>query len=156
LRPPITGPCNASPVHISLHRAASNRPNAGGGLPSGRVSSSSRAKWRCKVRSEGDQPPLARRTRATCAAVRAGFSRFSAAARASTSAGVRGVTWRHGGASASNPPDRQARIQRSRLGREIVTGSPNGPACSRAASSRTSRPRWRAGKAGSAASRISE
>jgi hypothetical protein len=120
------------------------------------VSSSRRAKWRCRVRSEGDHPLLARRTRATCAAVRAGFSRFSAAARPSTSAGVRGVTWRDDGASESNPPDRQARIQRSRLGRDTVTGSPNGPACSRAASSRTSRPRWRVLSPGSAASRISE
>jgi hypothetical protein len=155
LRPPITGPWRASPVHISLGRDASNRPNTGGGLPSGRVVSSSRAKWRCRVRSDGDHPLLVRRTRATWAAVRSGFSRFSAAARASTSAGVRGVTWRDGGAKASNPPDRQARIQRSRLGRDTVTGSPNGPACSRAASSRTSRPRWRVLSPGSAASRIS-
>ena len=56
LRPPMTGPCRASPVHSSLGRAASNRPNTGGGLPSGRVRSSRRTKWRCRVRSDGDQP----------------------------------------------------------------------------------------------------
>ena len=104
----------------------------------------------------GDQPPLTRSTRMTWAAVRAGFSRFSAAASSSTSAGVRKVTWRAGGASASNPPDRQARIHRSRLARDTRTGTPNGPACSRAASPRTSRPRCRVDRAGSAASRISE
>ena len=156
LRPPVTGPCRASPVHISLGRAAPNRPDTGGGLPPGRVRSSRRAKWRCRARSGGDHPALVRRIRASCAAVRAGFSRFSAAARCSTSAGVRGVTWRDGGASASNPPDRQARIHRPRLGRDTLTGSPNGPACSRAASSRTIRPRCRVLSPGSAASRISE
>ena len=116
----MTGPCRASPVHRSFGRAASNRPNAGGGAPSGRVRSSRRTKWRCRVRSAGDHPPLVRKIRATCAAVRAGFSRFSAAARARTSAGVRRVTWRAGGISASNPPARQARIHRSRLGRDTL------------------------------------
>jgi len=42
--------------------------------------------------------------------VRAGFSRFSPAASSSAAASVRGVTCRAGGASAANPPDRQARI----------------------------------------------
>ena len=57
------------------------------------------------------QGPLGRRPAsaraqdpATWAAVPAGFSAFSAAARASTSAGVRGVTWRAGGISASTRP----------------------------------------------------
>jgi len=43
-------------------------------------------------RTDGDQPQLARRIRATWAAVRAGFSRFSPAASSSTAASVRGVT----------------------------------------------------------------
>ena len=54
--------------------AASNRPNALGGEPSGRVLSSGRAKWRCRVRSSGAQPACSRRIAATCAAVRAGVS----------------------------------------------------------------------------------
>ena len=72
LRPATTGPCRASPVHSSLGRAASNRPNTCG-LPSGSPGrSSSRTKWRCRVRSEGAHPAWARRIRAICAAVRAG------------------------------------------------------------------------------------
>ena len=47
---------------------------------------------------------MTRKIRATCAAVRAGFSRFSPAASSSTAASVRGVTCRAGGASAANPP----------------------------------------------------
>jgi hypothetical protein len=42
--------------------------------------------------------------RRTCAAVRSCFSRFSASASASTSAGVRGAGCRGDGTSASNPP----------------------------------------------------
>ena len=61
---------------------------------------------------------MARRIRATCAAVRAGFSRFSPAASSSTAASVRGVTCRAGGASAANPPARQARIHRSIVSRD--------------------------------------
>ena len=56
LRPPMTGPCNASPVQRSFGVAASNRPNPCGGRPSGRVFSSRRAKWRCSVRGEGTTP----------------------------------------------------------------------------------------------------
>jgi hypothetical protein len=79
--------------------------------------------------------------RATCAAVRAGFSRFSAAASSSTSAGVRGPTRAGAGTSAANPPACQARTHRSIVGRETRTGSPEGPRCSAAASARTIRPR---------------
>ena len=45
--------------------------------------------------------------------MRSGFSRLSPAAISSTAASVRGITCRAGGASAANPPDRQARIHRS-------------------------------------------
>ena len=63
------------------------------------------------MRTDEDQPHDARKIRATCAAVRSGFSRFSPAASSSTCASVRGITWQAaGGASAANPPDRQARI----------------------------------------------
>jgi hypothetical protein len=155
LRPATDGPCRASPGHSSFGRDASNRPNTAGGFPSGRVVSSSRPKCRCSVRTDGDQPHDVRKIRITCAAVRAGFSRFSPAASSRISASVRGVTCRAGGASAANPPVRQARIHRSIVPRDTVTGSPNGPGCGRAASSRTSRPRCRVDKAGSAASRIS-
>ena len=104
-RPPIFGPCKASPVHSSLGRSASNRPNTCGSAPASRPSSS-RSNSRCKVRSEGAHPEVARRIRCTWVAVRSGFSRFSAAASSSTSAGVRGVTCRGCGTSASNPPSR--------------------------------------------------
>jgi hypothetical protein len=107
LRPPTCGPCSASPVHSSFGRVASNRPDtcccpgsAGGRFSSSRVNS------RCSVRSEGAQPDWARRIRWTCAAVRSGFSRFSAAASSSTSPGVRGLACRGAGTSASNPPAR--------------------------------------------------
>ena len=65
------------------------------------------------------------------------------------------MTCRAGGASAANPPVRQARIHRSIVARDTVTGSPNGPGCAFPAISRTSRPRCRVLSAGSAASRIS-
>ena len=81
------------------------------------------------MRTDGDQPQLARRIRITCAAVRTGFSRFSPAASSSTAASVRGVTCLAGGASAANPPARQARIHRSIVSRDTLTGSPNGPGC---------------------------
>jgi hypothetical protein len=68
---------------------------------------------------------------------------------------VRGVTCRAGGASAVNPLSRQARIHRSTVPRETITGSPNGPSCALDAISRTTRPRCRVLSAGSAASRIS-
>ena len=151
----MCGPWRASPVHISFGRAHSNRPKTAGARPSGRVVSSSRSKCRCSVRTDGDQPHVVRMIRITCAAVRSGFSRFSPAASSSTAASVRSMTCRAGGASAANPPDRQARTQRSIVARETATGSPNGPSCARAASSRTIRPRCRTVSAGSAASRIS-
>ena len=106
LRPAMTGPCSASPVHSSFGREASNRPktcccpgSAGGWFSSSRVNS------RCSVRSDGAHP-VARKIRCTCAAVRSGFSRFSAAASSSTSPGVRALACRGEGTSASNPPPR--------------------------------------------------
>src|SRR5262249_43860593 len=60
-----------------------------------------------------------------------------------------------GGAAAVPPPARQARIHRSIVSRDTRTGSPNGPGCALAASSRTSRPRCRVDSDGSAASLIS-
>jgi len=107
------------------------------------------------VRSDGAQPDWARRILVTCAAVRCGASRLSAAAIASTSAGVRGVTRAGVGTKASNPPARHQRIHRSIVWRDTRTGSPNGPWWVRSASSRTSRPRWRPERAGSSASWMS-
>lgn len=103
--PPIFGPCRASPVHNSFPRVASNRPNT---LVSPLVPPVSPAakKCRCSVRSVGDQPCVVRRIRWICAAVRPGFSRFSAAARSSTSGGVLGTALRGSGTSAGNPPRR--------------------------------------------------
>lgn len=141
------------PVHNSLGRAASNRPNTGWvGWPA--VISGCSAKWRCKVRSPGAQPIWARRIRRTCAAVRSGFSRLSAIAVSMTSTGNRGLDWRGLGTSASNPPARQARIQRSSVSRETRTSRPDGSRCSLAAIWRTSRPRALGDSCGSAASRI--
>ena len=65
-------------------------------------------------------------TRATCAAVRSGFSFFKADASSSTAASVRGSTWRGEGHSAGNPPARQTRIHLSRLLRDTCTGRPAG------------------------------
>jgi hypothetical protein len=118
---------NASPTQRSFGQGASNRPNACGGCPSGRVVSSSRAKCRSRVRSDGDQPVWARRIRATWAPVRCGRSRLSAAARSSTSTAVRAVTCRRGGNKASNPPVRHALIHLSRVARDTTTSVPNGP-----------------------------
>ena len=56
--------------------------------------------------SDGDQPPEALRIRATCAAVRSGFSRFNAIASSNTVASMRVPGWRIEGANASNPPVR--------------------------------------------------
>ena len=126
-----------------------------GGRPSGLAVSSSRSKCRCRVRTDGDQPQWSAGSGSPARRCAPGFSRFSPAASSSTAASVRGVTCRAGGASAANPPDRQARIQRSIVARDTATGSPNGPSCARAAISRTSRPRCRTVSAGSAASRIS-
>ena len=94
--------------------------------------------------------------RAMWAAVRAGCSRLSRTASSSAWASVRGPTWRSAGISASNPPARHARIQRSRLARDTVTGSSDGPRCTWAASSRTSAPRSVADRPGSASGLISE
>ena len=58
LRPLTVGPCSASPVHRWFGASASNRPNACGGCPVGRVVSSRRTKWRCRVRSSGAQPAV--------------------------------------------------------------------------------------------------
>jgi hypothetical protein len=77
------------------------------------------------ARSPDAQPSWARRMRRTWAAVRAGFSRFSAIAISMTSAGTRSPAWRGVGSNASNPPRRQARIQRSRMSRETRTGRPS-------------------------------
>src|ERR1019366_8274464 len=55
LRPATTGPCSASPVQRSLGAAASNRPNALGAAPSGRVLSSRRGKGRWRGRADGAQ-----------------------------------------------------------------------------------------------------
>jgi len=116
------------------------------------------AKCRCNVRCDGAAPPgpaEASRIALICAAVRAGTSRFNAAASSSVAADVVGSQCRVEGSRASNPPRRQVRIQRSRVTRETRMRSPDGPVCSRSASSRTSRPRALVDNAGSAASRIS-
>ena len=105
MRPSTTGPCNASPTHRALGRSASNRPNTAGAAPSGRVRvKPAAAKWRCRVRADGVNPPCAARTTATCAAVRSGRSVFSATANSSTDAGVCAATRRGPGTNAVNPP----------------------------------------------------
>ncbi len=152
--PSMIVPCRPSDTHSSSHAAASNRPNAFGGVPSGRVFSSSRSKCRCRVRAEGAHPCSASMIRAICAAVRAGCSRFNRAASSNTCVSVRAWTCRSAGTSASNPPARHVLIQRSRLALDTVTGSPNGPICTWAASSRTSLPRSDGDNAGSASGRI--
>ena len=91
----------------------------------------------------------------TCAAVRSGRSRLSANASSSIPAGVRSGTTRGRGTSASNPPWRYARIHSSSVPRATLTGRPSGPTCSRSAIARTSRPRSRLDRPGSAASRTS-
>jgi hypothetical protein len=121
--------------------AASNRPNASGGVPSGRVFNPARANSRWMVRSDGADPSAAEITAATWAAVRPGASRLSFTARSNIAAGVVGSTARADGTRASKPPARQSRIQRSRVLRPTRTRSPCGPVCSRAARARTSRPR---------------
>jgi hypothetical protein len=104
-RPPTAGPWSVSPVHISFGRSHSNRPSARCSSCSRTGAfSSRRSNSRCRVRSDGAQPAVSCRMRRTCAAVRSGFSRFSASATASTSSGVRGWHCRGDGTSASNPP----------------------------------------------------
>jgi hypothetical protein len=79
--------------------------------------------------------------RVICVAVRSGFSRLSATATSSTSPGVRADTRAGVGTSASNPPARQARIQRSIVWRDTRTRAPNGSVWVAWASSRTILPR---------------
>ena len=148
MRPSTRIACSASPVQISFGRAASNRPNTGAAPAVTSVVSPVRWNIRWIVRSSGAHPDCALRIRWTCAAVRAGFSFFSAAASASTSGGVRGWDWRGDGTSASNPPRRHARIHTSSVHRVTRTGSPDGPSCSRAAISRTIAPALAAGQRG--------
>ena len=93
------------------------------------------------VRTDGAEPSWAARIRRTCAAVRAGFSIFRPAASSSVSVPARGGHCRGEGTSASNPPCRRATIHRSIVRRDTATGVPDGPSCSRAASSRTIAPR---------------
>ena len=65
--------------------------------------------------------------RRTCAAVRSMFSRFSAAAIASTLSAVTGSHLRSLGSKASNPPLRQALIHLSMVLRETCTPAPARP-----------------------------
>lgn len=58
LRPRTVGPCSASPVQRWFGASASNRPNACGSNPQGRVFRSRRTKWRCSVRSSGEPPRM--------------------------------------------------------------------------------------------------
>ena len=150
-RPAIRGPFIRSAVQISPTASASNRPDASGGCPAGRVASSRAANQRWIARSDGAQPSRAIRTRRTCAAVRSWFSIFSPTASSTTLASVRGADCRGSGTSASNPPSRRATTHRSRVRRDTDTFRPDGPSCSRAARSRTTRPRCRAVRAGSIA-----
>ena len=141
--PPITGPWSVSPVHISFGRVHSNRPRArcsSSGPGAGRFSSS-RSNSRCSVRSDGAHPAVTCRTRRTCAAVRPGFSRFSASASASTSCGVRGAGCRGDGTSASNPPSSYRLRHRVSVEYDTVTRRPPGPSWTRPASSLARQPR---------------
>ena len=141
--PPITGPWSVSPVHISFGLAHSNRPRArcsSSGPGAGRFSSS-RSNSRCRVRSDGAHPDVTCRTRRTCAAVRPGFSRFSASASASTSSGVRGAGCRGDGTSASNPPSSYRLRHRVSVEYDTVTRRPPGPSWTRPASSLARQPR---------------
>ena len=136
-RPATVGPFIRSAVQISFTVSAWNRPKACGGCPPGRVVSSRAANQRWMARSEGAQPSRAARIRRTCAAVRAGFSIFRPTASSTTSASVRGAHCRGAGTSASNPPARRATIHRSMRAPRHRHRPPDGPSCSRAASSRT-------------------
>ena len=104
--PPITGPVERVP-RPHLVRPGALEPAEGPLLllrPRAGRFSSSRSNSRCRVRSDGAHPDVTCRIRRTCAAVRPGFSRFSASASARTSSGVRGAGCRGDGTSASNPP----------------------------------------------------
>jgi hypothetical protein len=65
---------------------------------------------RCTVRSNGASPEEATMIRQSCATVRSMFSRFSAAANASTLCAVTGSHLRSLGSKASNPPLRQVPV----------------------------------------------
>ena len=129
-----------SPVHISFGLAHSNRPNAhcsSSGPGAGRFSSSL-SNSRCRVRSDGAHPDVTCRT---CAAVRPGFSRFSASASASTSSGVRGA-----GCRGTAPAHRTRRTHTacatgSASHHDTVTRRPPGPSWTRLASSLARQPR---------------
>ena len=141
--PPITGPWSVSPVHIWFGLVHSNRPNArcsSSGPGAGRFSSSL-PNSRCRVRSDGAHPDVTCRIRRTCAAVRPGFSRFSASASARTSSGVRGAGCRGDGTSASNPPSSYRLRHRVSVEYDTVTRRPPGPSWTRPASSLARQPR---------------
>lgn len=93
------------------------------------------------MRAPGDHPWVSAKIRAICAAVRCRFSRRKQHANSSIDAGVRGFVERGPGLSASNPPARHARIQRSIVLRLTLTATPSTPTCSAAANARTIRPR---------------
>jgi len=150
-RPATFGPFIRSAVQISFTAAASNRPNAAGGAPPGRVVSSRASSHRWIVRTDGTHPPWAARIRRTCAAVRAGFSIFRPAASSSVPVPSRGGHCRGEGTSASNPPSRRATIHRSSVRRDTGTVLPSGSSCSPDARSRTIAPRCRGVRAGSIA-----
>ena len=153
--PPTSGPFMKSAVQISPTASAWNRPKASGGSPPGRVVSSRASSHRWIVRSDGTAPPCAARIRRTCAAVRAGFSIFSPAARSSVSVPSRGGHCRGDGTSALNPPSRRATTHRSIVRRDTLTFLPSGSWCSRDARSRTTAPRCRDVRAGSIAGSVS-
>jgi len=118
----------ASPTQISFGRSASNRPNASAGSPpAARPASPVRVNIRCRVRSPGARPSWAGKIRRTWAAVRPGFSFFSAEASSITSAGSRGADWRGEGTSASNPPrrNRDPPVQRPARKPHRPAGRPN-------------------------------
>ncbi len=92
----------------------------------------------------------------TWAAVRPGASRLSFTARSNTPAGVFGSALRGTGTSASKPPERQARIQRSKVLRLTVVRVPAGLRWSRRARARTSAPRSALVSEASAASLMTE
>ena len=123
----MTGPCNASPVHNSLVTSASNRPNVSGGEPLDRMFNPRSMNSRWIVRRDGDQPRSASMMRTTCAAVRAGRSRFNATARSMKDWGIFDSALRDSGTNAANPPARHARIHRSIVERDTTTRSPFGP-----------------------------
>ena len=158
----MIGPCSPSVTHSWSHSVASNRPNAFGGLPSGRVFSSRRAKWRCRVRAEGAHPRSASMIRAICAAVRAGCSRFSRAASSSTAASVRGPpavrpgparrTRRPATPGSSGPDWPETPSPAPRTGRHAPGRPARGPACPAPTATAPDRPAAGAANSGTARS----